>query len=300
VAAAFAIIIAFGISPAPESPFLRALGAPPSYGPSMISTVPNLAAIDRLIWMPGLDNGWDPQGLAVVGNAILVSAYRSDKVWPNRGPCRVFRVDTENGVETGYFDVPAPCGHAGGLAYAGAGELFIADTHTLFEIDLDRAFSGPAPKFRTFPLGRGLSGAFAVSGDGDFWIGDYRELGAGKAYRYDIGTVPRLKDGATLQSAAAVAVMPVPTYAQGGAIDHSGKFWVSRSDIGWGFLDRFNAVTGQLEQHYEICAGIEGVAFDRAGRLWAVSEDGARHFPWHYPFFPLIFRLDPARLAAAP
>jgi hypothetical protein len=294
------IVAAVGIAPAPETLFLRALGTPPSYGPGAISSVPNLAAVDRLIWMPGLDRGWDPQGLAVAGDAILVSAYRSNGAWRNRGPCRVFRVDAESGLETGRFDVPAPCGHAGGLAYAGAGKLFITDTHTLFEVDLDRAFLRPAPKIRMFRLGRGLTGAFAVSGDGDIWIGDYQERGEGKAFRYDAGAVARLKDGAALETGAALGVVPVPSYAQGGAIDRSGKLWISRSDIGWGFLDRLDAITGRFERRYRICAGVEGIAFDRAGRLWAVSEDGARHFPWHNPFFPLIFRLDPARLAAVP
>jgi hypothetical protein len=300
VAAALAIVGAFGIAPAPQSLSLKALGETPNYGPSAISLVPNLAAVDRLIWMPGLDRGWDPQGLAVVGDAILVSAYRSDGVWQNRGPCRVFRVDPETGAETGHFDVPAPCGHAGGLAYAGAGKLFITDTHALFEVNLDRAFVGPAAKFRVFPLGRGLNGSFAVSGGGFIWIGGYTEIGKAKAFRYDLGTIARLPDGATLAAGAASAVLRIPSYGQGGAIDRSDKLWVSRSDIGWGFLDRLDAVTGQFEKRYPICAGIQGMAFDRRDRLWAVSEDGARHLPWHYPFFPLIFRFDPARLAATP
>ena len=126
------------------------LGQRPSYGPASISEVPNLAAIDRLIWMPGLDEGWDPQGLAVARGNLFVSAYRSDGLWMNRGPCRVFRVDPETGKETGYFDVPRPCGHAGGLAYAGGGKLFVADRRALFEVDLDDAF-GEAPRFRDLP-----------------------------------------------------------------------------------------------------------------------------------------------------
>src|SRR5262249_11235968 len=50
----------------------------------------NLAAAGPLWWMPGLDQGWDPQGLAVVDGKLLVSAYQSDHVGVNRGPCRVF------------------------------------------------------------------------------------------------------------------------------------------------------------------------------------------------------------------
>ncbi len=107
--AAILIIAACGVSPVSHrlDAINRAiLGQRPGYGPASISEVPNLAAIDRLIWMPGLDEGWDPQGLAVARGDLFVSAYRSDGLWMDRGPCRVFRVDPETGKETGYFDVP--------------------------------------------------------------------------------------------------------------------------------------------------------------------------------------------------
>jgi hypothetical protein len=297
VAAALAVIGACGAAPAPP-PVPTVLGQQPSYGPGRISAVPNLGAIDRLIWMPGLDGGWDPQGLAITGNGILVSAYRSDEAWRDRGLCRVFRVDLKTGAETGHFDVPSPCGHAGGLATAGAGKLILADTHFLFEVDLAQSFAGHGPKFRIFRLGRDLTGAFAVSGGGAIWLGRYREHGTARAFRFDLGTLARLNDGGTLEAAAASAVVTIPSYAQGGAIDRSGRLWISRSDIGWGFLDRLAAATGRFEERYPACAGIEGIAFDDQGRLWGVSEDGARHLPWHYPFFPVIFRLDPKRLVA--
>ena len=51
-----------------------------------------------------------------------------------------------------------------------------------------------------------------------------------------------------------------------------------------------------------MAGGIEGIAFDQGGLLWAVSEAGARHVydnflaAWVMPFFPLVFAIDPARL----
>jgi hypothetical protein len=88
------------------------------------------AAIVRRIWLPGLDAGYDPQGLVVDGDGIYVSAYRSDSLGVRGGPCRVMRIDLETGDSTGYLDVPSPCGHAGGLAVGGDGMLYVADTHT--------------------------------------------------------------------------------------------------------------------------------------------------------------------------
>jgi hypothetical protein len=34
--------------------------------------------------------------------------------------------------------------------------------------------------------------------------------------------------------------------------------------------------------------------------MWTVSEAGAHHIPWRYPFFPVIFRLDIERLTLTP
>src|SRR5438477_11737958 len=146
--AAQVVVRAAEPSPAPIA------GIAPSYGPKTVSAVPNAAAIVRRIWLPGLDAGYDPQGLAVDGGDIYVSAYRSDSLGVHRGPCRVIRIDLETGGPTGYVDVPSPCGHAGGLAVGGDGMLYVADTHTLFATQLAQAF-GPGARFRQFSLGPG-------------------------------------------------------------------------------------------------------------------------------------------------
>ena len=300
---AFAAIGACGISPVlcdidAADHVIR--GAKPSYGPAKVSPVPNLAAAGPLLWVPGLDEGWDPQGLAVVEGNLLVSAYQSDRFLVNRGPCRVFRVDPATGRETGHFDVPSPCGHAGGLAYAGGGTLFITDTHTLFEVDLESAFVAHAPAFRTFPLGSGLRGALAASGRGEIWIGTYEEDRPGRIFKYDRAVLKALADGAVVNEELGSARLTIPSYAQGAAVAPSGKLWISRSEIGWGSLERLDIASGLIEQRYAVPGGIEGISFDASGQLWAVSEAGARHIPWRYPFFPVIFRLDIERLTPPP
>ena len=60
--------------PAAETSPASIAGIAPSYGPKTVSAVPNAAAIMRRIWLPGLDAGYDPQGLAVDGGGIYVSA----------------------------------------------------------------------------------------------------------------------------------------------------------------------------------------------------------------------------------
>jgi hypothetical protein len=299
----FLVLVAIGAcGVVPISRDLRrdaVLGTVPSYGPVALSAVPNRGAMDRLLWVPGLDEGWNPQGLAVAEGSLLMSAYRSERFGVNRGPCRVFGVDPATGGETGHFDVPPPCGHAGGLAYAGAGKLYIADTHTLFEIDLAGAFAEPVPEFRSFPLGPGLKGALAASGPDEIWIGTYEENRPGRIFRFDRAALERLADRAVLSEQLASAKLPIPTYAQGAAVAASKKLWVSRSEIGWGALEELDIASGRVERRYAVPSGIEGIAFDAAGRLWAVSEAGARHNRWASPFFPVIFRLEAGRLQSS-
>jgi hypothetical protein len=291
--AAQVVVLAAEISPAPIA------GIAPSYGPKTVSAVPNAAAIVRRIWLPGLDAGYDPQGLAVDDGAIYVSAYRSDSLGVRRGPCRVIRIDVETGGSTGYVDVPSPCGHAGGLAFGGDGMLYVADTHTLFATPLARAFDGRV-RFRRFSLGPGVIGGLAASTPDGIWLGTYED-GPGRLLRFTAATLARLSDGETLEASQAATVLIIPDHAQGAAIG-GGGLWITRSDWNWGTLDRLDPVTGAPQRRYEIAPGTEGIAFGNAGRLWAVSEAGSRHIYDHpflglfQPFFPLVFALDLSRL----
>ncbi len=277
-------------------------GKRPSYGPERVSAVPNEKAIVRRFWVPGLDAGYNPQGLAAVAGALLVSAYRSEAYGVNRGPCRLFRLDPESGREIGNADIPEPCGHAGGVAYPGGDMLYVADTHALFEIFLRQAFGGRALPIRGIRLGPGLVGALAVSTPGAIWTGTYNEEGPGRLYRFSGEVLSRAFDAGALNAADASAELAIPSYAQGAAFDRDGKLWVARSHTRWGELDRLDPATGAVERRYAVAAGIEGIAFDQGGLLWAVSEAGARHTYDNFwaalvmPFFPLVFAIDPSRL----
>jgi hypothetical protein len=277
-------------------------GMRPSYGPVRVAEVPNEKAIIRRFWVPELDDGYTPQGLALVPGAVLVSAYRSTEFRVNRGPCRVFRVEWESGRETGHADVPAPCGHAGGLAYPSGDLLYVADTHNLFEILLRQAFDEKALPIRVIPLGPGLTGALATATPGAIWTGTYREDGPGRLCRFTSQVLAELHGGETLTIADASAELAIPSYAQGAAFDRDGRLWVARSHNRWGELDVLDSATGAVERSYAVAAGIEGIAFDRDGLLWAVSEAGARHIYDNFfaalvmPFFPLVFAIDTARL----
>ena len=67
-------------------------GARPTYDGRELSDVPNAQAITRRLWMPGLDEGFVPQGLTVMAGTVYVAAYRSAE----RG--RLARIDVDAAI----------------------------------------------------------------------------------------------------------------------------------------------------------------------------------------------------------
>src|SRR5207245_1745379 len=127
----------------------------------------------------------------------------------------------------------------------------------------------------------------------------YEEDRPGRILKYSGAFLRALTDGAVLSEEMASAKLDIPSYAQGAAVEPSGRLWISRSQIGWGYLENLGPAGGRVERGYAVPGGIEGIAFDAAGRLWGVSEAGARHLRFFHPFFPLIFGLDLRQLEQA-
>jgi hypothetical protein len=276
------------------------LGKKPGYLEAHAVSFANSQATARQIWAPGLDDDYVPQGLAVDGRSILVAAYRSGDTAVATGPCRVFRVDIATGRETGHFDAPAGCGHAAGLANLTGGVLVLADIHDLWRIDLEQAFAtGSAERALRghVKLGGALEGHFATFDGADLWIGVYtvtRDAARAKMYRLPLRVFDE-QDGRTIDERQAIQTLAVPPLGQGAAFAGD-ELWMAASSSRVGALYRLDRITGRVITRYDILNGIEGIAFDEAGRLWTVSEAGARKYQ-HWPqLLPIILEIDIAKL----
>ena len=275
------------------------LGLKPTYLEAPSGPVPNVEALGNRIWTPGLDEGWVPQGLTVAGDHVLVSSYLpSPDLKANTGPCRVFRLDPGSGRTLGHFDMgEGVCTHAGGLAYGGNGVLYLADTRQVFRIDMEKAFAAGHAKgrMRGVKITGELRGSFGTFDGKDFWIGTWtREQPKARMFRLD----PRLFDdyeGQTVDHARAVESIPLPLEAQGAAFDAQGDLWVSASSGKFGKLYRLDR-QGNVKGQWEMVIGLEDLGFDKAGRLWAVSESGTRKYMHWDTKFPFVFTIDTAKL----
>ena len=281
------------------------MGQKPAYLQVLATTVPNEAAIGTRIFVPGLDEDWVPQGLAVAEGQLLVSSYKPTPDLANdAGPCRIFRIDPATGRTTGQFDIPLDrCNsHAGGMAYLGNGRLVLADTWMLSMIDLPRALAAgnAAEAIKTVKVDRAgrLRGSFAGTDGRSAWIGHWsREKDRSNAFQLPADFFDRY-DGQTVDEKVAVASMPIPAESQGIAFDKAGNVWTtsSRSNTMSKIyrLDRSGKVTGE----YEAPIGMEGIDFDSSGRLWGMTESGTRKYlRWGERFnFPFVFAIAPAKL----
>ena len=272
------------------------LGTRPTYtdkklGVLPTGALPNEGAILRRIWMPGLDEGFIPQGLTVVDDAVYVAAYKSVEN-AGRGPCRLYKLDAESGRVAGMLDLPARCGHAGGAARGAPGRLWVADTRDVFEVQLDvPASAGIGKVVRHVRLTGDVRGSFAAGADGALWLGTYQTYGEPRLYRFPFAT---LNDAVSEKDADASVVLP--ERAQGAAFDAKGQLWVTRSSGSFGELVRLDTKTGAVQARFPMPAGTEDISFDSKGYLWTVSEAGSKRWLSWATFFPVVFQVDMSRL----
>ncbi|MEO8741073.1 MAG: hypothetical protein ABI537_15395 [Casimicrobiaceae bacterium] len=291
-----------GVAAPPAGDRLTPTGSAPTYTARALSSVPNAQALRGHFWVPGLDEGYVPQGVAFGDGALWIATYRSTDPAQDRGPCRVFRVDPAGGATGGHFDLPPDCGHAGGTAWGGDGTLYVADTHVLFRVRVAEALHAgrctPA-SCQSLQLGGAITGHFLALHKGELWIGEYTRAldGPGRLWRIPLATVDALlASGGVLDQNSARATLPVAAQSQGAAIAADGALWLTQSGGTLGRLQRVDAQTGRVLAEYAMPAGIEDIEFAPDGTLWAASEAGARRWNRWETFFPLVFAIDTAAL----
>jgi sugar lactone lactonase YvrE len=273
----------------PASP--QPLGMKPTYSDRALSKVPNGEAMSNLIWSPGLDEGYVPQGLTVLDGAVFVGTYRSEDTNQSRGPCRIYRLDLGSGKTTGTLDLPPQCGHAGGLARGRNGHIWVADTREIFEIEL--APSGPGTLGRvvgSIRLTGALKGSFAAGTADALWVGSYTREADARIYKLPFTKLT--PEVASLSEQDAETSLALPTKVQGAAFDAAGRLWITRSGSTFGELLTLEPATGAVMQLLHMPAGIEDISFDPQGGLWAVSEAGSKRWLGWKTFFPVVFRLQ--------
>jgi hypothetical protein len=275
------------------------LGKKPSHVSGGPSSTYNDQALTKLIWAPGIDDGYVPQGLTVAEGSVLVSGYKSTDTKVDRGPCRVFKVDVKKGEYTGQFDLPEDFGHAGGLVYVGKDVLIAGDTRRLYKIDLNKAFQDGDTKNAVLgivKLGGELKASFVDFDGTSIFVGS-SEKDASKAKGFFLPmSIFETYNGKTIKEDVALKSFPIGAEANGAAFDKQGNLWITFSSSKHGDLQKVDPSSGKVLVKYDIVIGIEDLGFDEDGKLWSVSEAGSLRWSKWFKTFPIVFQMDVTKL----
>jgi len=281
------------------------LGKKPSYALlGSVSSVPNRKAIGTRIWVPGLDDGFVPQGMTFAENQILVSLYQSTDVNKSSGPSRVYRVDPKTASITGQFDLPPDVGHADGLAYAGNNVLYVADTHRkkIYKLDLEKAIKqGNCNEsvLSNIIVDKSMGPAFLTYDGKYLWFGKYSKSKSDmpKIFKVDPDNVfKEWPDINKVSPHMASLSFEIDTESQGATFDKEGYLWLSQSGSKMGKVQKVDPSNGKVLKEYELMAGVEDLAIAPDGKIWSVSEAGTKRWLRWQTFYPLIFEIDITKL----
>lgn len=296
----FAIVYATIIMALPiTSNALEVLGEKPSHiwgNPSLVS---NQQAITKMIWVPGIDDGYVPQGVTFADGAVYVSSYQGIEGKPNKNQCRIFKVDAYSGSYVGYFDMPKECHHAGGLAYIGNNVLIVADAHNLFKIDLNKALQDKNTNnalLSVVKLTGAVQGSFIDFDGTSLFVGGYeKDSNQAKAFFLPLSIFDDYKNK-SVNEEVALKWLNIPPKAQGAAFDKNHNLWMTFSGSKHGELDFIDKETGNIIARYTTMIGIEDIGFDDTNKAWSVSEAGSLKWANWSETFPIIFQVDISRL----
>jgi hypothetical protein len=259
-------------------------GARPSAVTKPLSEVPNSAAFAARIWAPQIDDGYVPQGLSFAKGHLLLSAYRSSDPKQGRGPCRLFVIAPDSGKVTDHIDLPESCGHAGGVAVLADGRVVVADTHILYVLTGRQVTA-------TIRLKGKLRGSFADADGNSLWIGAY-DKGGGTLWQLPLDALAQSE----IDESHATKTLTIPARVQGLLFDRKGRGWMTVSGSRDGALLKFDPADGHVIAAYPMPAGIEDLAEDSHGLIWAVSEAGSLRWSNWATTYPVLFAIDPAKL----
>lgn len=275
-------------------------GRRPAITQRYLRTFPNDQFACVGLWVPRLDEGFVPQGLALDGNTAWISGHAWDRELHHQS-CQVMQIDLRSGKLLKFAPRvkgsvgklrPVVCRHGGALALTKEG-LWLIETARIWLLDPRRVGRADQIKraWRVIKPAKGSVGA--IDGDhlvlGGFtsvakaridWFSMAELLARG---RVELRPKERRIEGS--RYVTALKSQPAPTKLQGLQFDPDGELVIVRSSPKCGEMRVGSA-------KWAFLPGAEGVAFDRNGQLWALSETTALRPT--IPLVPSLVRFDAA------
>lgn len=263
---------------------------------------PNTQAACNGVWVPGIDERFVPQGLALTGTGTaLVSGYvdvDGDFDTTSDDRCRIISVNLSSGVRNHVRTFPISgvpdCHHGGGIS-SHDGKIWLVDTPNLYVFDPARVWD-TTKKPGVIEL-ENLRGSFVTEGrSGRLYIGHNDPHGADKLFQFETSTLQDRVGGKLRPGDRIGDPVTLPDNPQGADSQPGGGRWVS-SSTGTS-KPSWCAQLKKGSSTYSFGAGSEEIDFASNGSLWSVFEAGAKTFGTQGPFFPVIARFDTNELVS--
>jgi hypothetical protein len=265
-----------------------------------LATFPNDHAICEAVWVPTLDDGFIPQGIALLGDG---TALISGHVFGNGSvpfQLRIAHVDLADGSLL-HLNIFPWAGRGHSILLDDTGRVWVATGQKLLTwANVDELFSGTAPKAVARAKPHDLALSYLAEGGGEsMWIGSGFLL-----YEFPLDLLlakANARKGSLkkLSRTEATTVLPTGKHLKGAVLTDPNS-WTSASLRARGRCATLNV--GLLgETRFGFVAGIGDVTLDESGALWMVSEAGSAQYPdQRFPFFPVIAKVDTTTLVEPP
>jgi hypothetical protein len=248
---------------------------------------PNSDAVVEAWFVPGLAEGFVPQGLARFGRDILLSGYMADS-----SGCRVYRMSFDFSVKE-QIDIPVRCLHAGGIAVSPKNEIVVADNRQLIVWPADHgSIEARQAEFRTIRLTSGLKGTFLTGTANGLILGSFYP---------DVGkTVGQTMSWSALHRQV-IAVSDIQARqqflprTQGMAkLDDGSMITASQGNPN---LISVWSSDGALVASFPFLRGIQGVVANSDGTMLTVSESGSAPYRNRSDIYPALMKVKISALS---
>jgi hypothetical protein len=274
------VISVFADAPRPGGPV-------PVVGSMISMQFPNANSVVRSAFVPGLDDGFTPQGFARFGPDFLLSGYiHSDRTY-----CRVYWIGSADLLEKQHFDLPVKCSHAGGIAYSPSGEIIVAEENKLI---VWRPLSGsilPSRAISQIAITKGLRGTFLSTSPDGLLLGSFDRKQNVTVVRTFPWKILRYRDISPSDASSTIDLLP---RTQGAGRDPQGYLWATSQ--GNPNLLSLVSPDGDVIESFPFLRGLQGVVCDENGMIWTVSESGAAAYTNRADIYPAIMQIDPRKL----
>lgn len=283
------------------------VGTRPATRTHRLDRYPNDRASCAGIWLPRINDGFVPQGLALDRGTAWVSGWTKTNTTYKHQICQLIQIDLKTGKLLRYARLikgyvgrlgPTVCRHGDGVDVTSQG-VWVTETDRIWLLDPRRVGKSRMIK-RSWRIVDPLRGAVATIHDGQYGMATFDPTQKARVDWFSIddlmarGAIQLVETGQpdTWRDVPGIRTETIPSKVQGMTVDAKGRLNLARSTSRCAGLVVGKRTLGFLP-------GAEDFEYDGEGSLWALSETASLKVLSggdNRPLVPSLVRFDVSKL----